>query len=126
MVAALLCLHPHLPACSPAAYTHTRQDSKYTQQALLEENSTLTRLTEEKRLLEKTLMYYRAATAVEGVFGRGGSGGGDSGSSSSGSSGASGSPGSGGGSPGSDAGGSGSSASAKPSEAPQPPAGGPD
>lgn len=44
------------------------QDSKYTQQALLEENSTMTRLGAEKELLNSTLKYYTAATALEGVF----------------------------------------------------------
>jgi hypothetical protein len=45
------------------------QDSKYTQQALLEENNTIVRLSAEKELLASTLKYYRAATALEGVFG---------------------------------------------------------
>jgi hypothetical protein len=49
------------------------QDSKYTQQALLEENNTIVRLSAEKELLASTLKYYRAATALEGVFGDGGS-----------------------------------------------------
>lgn len=49
------------------------QDSKYTQQALLEEDNTITRLSAEKELLASTLKYYRAATALEGVFGEGGS-----------------------------------------------------
>lgn len=48
------------------------QDSKHTQQALLVENSTIVRLTAEKELLASTLKYYRAATALEGVFGEGG------------------------------------------------------
>lgn len=45
------------------------QDSKYTQQLLLEENNTIVRLSAEKELLASTLKYYRAATALEGVFG---------------------------------------------------------
>lgn len=49
------------------------QDSKYTQQALLEENNTIVRLSTEKELLASTLKYYRAATALEGVFGETGS-----------------------------------------------------
>lgn len=50
-----------------------QQDSRLTQQTLLEVNKTMERLQEEKALLEGTLKYYSAATALEGVFG-GGSG----------------------------------------------------
>eukprot|EP00878_Enallax_costatus_P005223 GHUV01005489.1.p1 GENE.GHUV01005489.1~~GHUV01005489.1.p1 ORF type:complete len:347 (+),score=73.03 GHUV01005489.1:210-1250(+) len=47
---------------------HAFTDSKYTQQALLEENKTMVRLGAEKDLLAATLKYYTAATALEGVF----------------------------------------------------------
>jgi hypothetical protein len=40
-----------------------------TQQGLLELDKTMERLQEEKALLESTLKYYSAATALEGVFG---------------------------------------------------------
>ncbi|WIA15556.1 hypothetical protein OEZ86_004158 [Tetradesmus obliquus] len=52
---------------------HAFSDSRLTQQTLLEVNKTMERLQEEKALLEGTLKYYSAATALEGVFG-GGSG----------------------------------------------------
>ncbi|KAF8057912.1 Lonrf1 [Scenedesmus sp. PABB004] len=57
---------------------HAFTDSRYTQQALLEEDSTMTRLGAEKELLAQTLKYYTAATALEGVFSAapGGGGGG--------------------------------------------------
>eukprot|EP00775_Hariotina_reticulata_P008862 gene8862-9041_t len=55
---------------------HVFSESKYTQQALLEEDNTIVRLTAEKKLLSSTLKYYTAATALEGVFGGGGGGGG--------------------------------------------------
>jgi hypothetical protein len=46
-----------------------QQDSRLAQQALLETDKTLERLQEEKALLESTLKYYSAASALEGVFG---------------------------------------------------------
>jgi hypothetical protein len=46
-----------------------QQDSRLTQQGLLELDKTMERLQEEKVLLESTLKYYSAATALEGVFG---------------------------------------------------------
>lgn len=61
-------LRCHACAVLPC-HLHALQDSKYTQQALLEENSTMVRLGAEKELLSATLKYYTAATALEGVFG---------------------------------------------------------
>jgi hypothetical protein len=49
------------------------QESKFTQQALLEENSTVARLEREKEVLAETLKFYTAASALEGVFGSKGS-----------------------------------------------------
>jgi hypothetical protein len=46
-----------------------QQDSRLAQQALLETDKTLERLQEEKALLESTLKYYSAASALECVFG---------------------------------------------------------
>lgn len=50
---------------------HAFTDSKYTQQKLLEENNTIVRLSAERELLASTLKYYRAATALDGIFGEG-------------------------------------------------------
>jgi hypothetical protein len=46
-----------------------QQDSRLAQQTLLETDKTMERLQEEKALLESTLKYYSAASALEGVFG---------------------------------------------------------